>query len=114
MSLNNPTPIKAQALANTQAPTLVYTVPARTVLATVCVRATNASSNVARYSLWLLPAGEAAVSNKHLLNFNSEIAPSGTQVDMGIALSAGDKLFVRCSQENVAILVNGIAHSEDD
>lgn len=105
-----PTPFLQQTNPPAGEMVMVFEVPVETVLGTLAVRALNAGDTTARYSLWVLPSGVGVPEKRHKIQHNMELKVGSSNVDFGMSVSAGYRVFVETSSNDMVFACNMIAH----
>ncbi len=105
-----PTPFTQQVNPPANETVMVFEVPVETILGTLSVRVLNAGNSTATFSLWLLPSGVGIPEKRHLIQSNMELRPGSSNVDFGISVGSGYRVFVESSTNDMVYTCNMIAH----
>lgn len=87
--------------------TTVYTVPSATQTVVSTVTVCNLANTAATFNIAVQPAN-AAISNKHYINYQTTLPANDTiALTLGITLATTDVIAANCSSSNASINVFG-------
>jgi hypothetical protein len=104
--------VLAQSNPSATTDTDLYTVPANTETVISSLTIANRSSSVTTtYRVAIVTAGES-LGNKHYIAYDVPVDPSDSAtLSIGITLSAGDKIVVYASAQNLSFSAFGVEFS---